>query len=152
MGSRRSSFTVVLARAPYLAGDRYRLILFDQRGCGRSTPNAGDTLLALKANTTSDLLADIEQLRELRRVERWLLFGGSWGVTLGLAYAEAHPDCVSEAVFFSITAGLRKEFDWITRQAGRFFPEAWERFRNGVPGGGSPRRSCGRLRSLARQS
>jgi proline iminopeptidase len=84
----------------YFDPERYRLILFDQRGCGRSTPYAGDTLLALEANTTSDLLADIERLRELRRVERWLLFGGSWGVTLGLAYAEAHPDCVSEAVFF----------------------------------------------------
>jgi pimeloyl-ACP methyl ester carboxylesterase len=117
----------------YFDPDRYRLILFAQRGCGRSTPYAGDTLLALEANTTSDLLADIERLRELRRVEQWLLFGGSWGVTLGLAYAQAHPDCVSEAVFFSITAGLRKELDWITRQTGRFFPEAWERFRNGVP-------------------
>jgi proline iminopeptidase len=110
----------------YFDPDRYRLILFDQRGCGRSTPYAGDTLLALEANTTSDLLADMERLRELRRVERWLLFAGSWGVTLGLAYAQAHPDCVSEAVFFSITAGLRKELDWITRQTGRFFPEAWE--------------------------
>jgi proline iminopeptidase len=117
----------------YFNPDCYRLILFDQRGCGRSTLYAGDTLLALEANTTSDLLADIERLRALRRVEQWLLFGGSWGVTLGLAYAQAHPDCVSEAVFFSITAGLRKEIDWITRQAGRFFPEAWERFRNGVP-------------------
>jgi proline iminopeptidase len=117
----------------YFDPDRYRVILFDQRGCGRSTPHAGDTLLGLEENTTSDLLADMERLRELRRVEQWLLFGGSWGVTLGLAYAQAHPDCVSEAVFFSITAGRRKELDWITRQAGRFFPEAWERFRNGVP-------------------
>ena len=61
----------------YFDPDRYRLILFDQRGCGRSTPHAADTHLALEANTTSDLLADIEQLRELRRTERWLLFGGS---------------------------------------------------------------------------
>jgi proline iminopeptidase len=117
----------------YFDPDRYRLILFDQRGCGRSTPHAGDTILALEANTTSDLLADVERLREMHRVERWLLFGGSWGVTLGLAYAQAHPDRVSEAVFFSITAGLQKEIDWITRHAGRFFPEAWESFQNGVP-------------------
>ena len=117
----------------YFDPDRYRLILFDQRGCGRSTPHAGDTHLALEANTTSDLLADIEQLRELRRAEQWLLFGGSWGVTLGLAYAEMHPNRVSEAIFFSITAGTQKELDWITRQPGRFFPEAWESFLDGVP-------------------
>ena len=89
----------------YFDPDRYRIVLFDQRGCGRSTPHAGDTHLALEANTTSDLLADIEQLRELVRIERWLLFGGSWGVTLGLAYAEVHPNRVSEAVFFSLTTG-----------------------------------------------
>lgn len=116
----------------YFDPDRYRLILFDQRGCGRSTPHAADTHLALEANTTSDLLADIEQLRELRRTERWLLFGGSWGVTLGLAYTEMHSNRVSEAIFFSITAGTRKELDWITRQAGRFFPEAWANFQDGV--------------------
>lgn len=110
---------------------RYRVVMFDQRGCGRSTPHAADSLAALAANTTADLIADIEQLRELRGVGRWLLFGGSWGVTLGLAYAEAHPDRVSEAVFFSLTAG--GDGSEITRDAGRFFPEAWERFRQGVP-------------------
>jgi len=117
----------------YFDPARFRIILFDQRGCGRSTPHAADTLKALEANTTSHLLADIERLRELRGVERWLLFGGSWGVTLGLAYAETHPNRVSEAVFFSVTAGTRAELDWITRQAGRFFPQAWERFRDAVP-------------------
>jgi proline iminopeptidase len=108
---------------------RYRSILFDQRDCGRSAPHAGDTHLALEANTTPDLLADIEQLRDLRRAERWLLFGGSWDVTLGLAYAEIHANRVSEAIFFSITAGTRKELDWITRQAGRFFPRPGRNFR-----------------------
>ena len=112
---------------------RYRVVLFDQRGCGRSTPSAADTLSALEANTTFDLLADIEQLRGLRRIGRWLLFGGSWGATLGLTYAETHPEPVSEAIFFSITAGLRKEIDRITRDAGRFFPDAWEAFQKGVP-------------------
>jgi proline iminopeptidase len=115
----------------YFDPERYCVVLFDQRGCGRSTPNAADTLSALDANTTFHLLADIEQVRELRRIERWMLFGGSWGVTLGLAYAETHPDQVSGAIFFSITAG--GDGDWITREAGRFFPEAWERFRQGVP-------------------
>jgi proline iminopeptidase len=117
----------------YFDPQRYRVVLFDQRGCGRSTPNAGDTLAALKDNTTQHLVADIEQLRKLRRINRWLLFGGSWGVTLGLAYAETHPKQVSEAVFFSITAGTRLETNWITRQAGRFFPEAYEKFCDGVP-------------------
>jgi proline iminopeptidase len=82
---------------------------------------------------TSDLLADIERLRELRRIGRWLLFGGSWGVTLGLSYAETHPERVSEAIFFSITVGLCKEIDWITRDVGQFFPNAWEAFQKGVP-------------------
>jgi proline iminopeptidase len=117
----------------YFDPDRYRVILFDQRGCGRCTPHAGDTLDALEANTTADLLSDIEQLRELRQVRRWLLLGGSWGVTLGLAYAQQHPDRVSESIFFSVTAGTRQEIDWITRHAGRFFPEAWERFQTAVP-------------------
>lgn len=117
----------------YFDPHRYRIILFDQRGCGRSTPNAADSNLALEANTISDLLADMEQLRALRRIERWLLFAGSWGVTLGLAYAQRYPDRVSAAVFSSITAGTRQELDWITRHAGRFFPEAWATFRNGVP-------------------
>jgi proline iminopeptidase len=76
------------------------------------------------------LLADIERLPELRRIEQWLLFGDSWSVTLGLAYAQAHPDCVSGAVLFSITAGC--ELDWMCR-TGRLFPEASESFRNGVP-------------------
>jgi proline iminopeptidase len=117
----------------YFDPAHYRVVLFDQRSCGRSTPSAADTLSALEANTTFDLLADIEQLRELRWIGRWLLFGGSWGVTLGLTYAETHPERVSEAIFFSITAGLRKEIDWITRDAGRFFPDAWEAFQKGVP-------------------
>ena len=112
--------------------NRYRIVLFDQRGCGRSTPHAGDTLEALEANTTGRLVGDIERLRRHLGLERWLLLAGSWGVSLGLAYAEAHPQRVSEAVFFSVTTSTRREIDWITRQAGRFFPEAWARFRDGA--------------------
>jgi pimeloyl-ACP methyl ester carboxylesterase len=95
-----------LAWRRYFDPGRYRLILFDQRGCGRSTPHAADTHLALRP-TRRRMLADIEQLRELRGTERWLLFGGSWGVTLGLAYTEMHSNRVSEAIFFSITTGPR---------------------------------------------
>jgi proline iminopeptidase len=107
---------------------RYRIVLFDQRGCGRSTPHA-----ELSANTTGHLLADIEMLRRHLGIERWLVFGGSWGSTLALAYAERHPDRVSEMVLVGIATTTREEIDWITRGVGRFFPEQWDRFRNGVP-------------------
>jgi proline iminopeptidase len=111
---------------------RYCVALLDQRGCGRSIPHVGDPAIGLEANTTSHLVADIERLRARLGIERWLAFGGSWGVTLGLAYAERHPDRVSEAVFFSVTTTRQREVDWITRQAGRFFPEAWRRFQHGA--------------------
>jgi proline iminopeptidase len=75
----------------------------------------------------------MERLRASLNIERWLVFGGSWGTTLALAYAERHRERVSEMVLFSITTTGRREVDWITRDAGRFFPEAWERFRDGVP-------------------
>ena len=77
--------------------DAYRVVLFDQRGCGRSRPDAGDPATDLSVNTTHHLLGDIEQLRRHLGVERWLVFGGSWGSTLGLAYAERHPERVTEA-------------------------------------------------------
>ena len=77
---------------------RYRAILFDQRGCGRSTPHASDPATDMAANTTDHLIADMERLREHLGVERWLLYGGSWGSTLSLAYAERHPERVSEIV------------------------------------------------------
>jgi proline iminopeptidase len=113
--------------------EAYRVVLFDQRGCGRSTPNAGDPSTDLSTNTTSHLIADVELLRSRLRIERWLLFGGSWGSTLGLAYAERHPDRVSEVVLVAITSGRRLEIDWITQDVGRIFPEQWARFRDGVP-------------------
>jgi proline iminopeptidase len=113
--------------------ERYRVVLFDQRNSGRSTPYAGDPEVDLSANTTAHLVADIERLREHLGIERWLVWGGSWGVTLAFAYAEAFPERVSELVLVAITAGDRRETDWITRDMGRVFPREWERFRDGVP-------------------
>jgi proline iminopeptidase len=110
----------------------YRIVLFDQRGCGRSTPDAADPGTSLAVNTTDHLIADIELLREHLAIERWLVIGGSWGATLGLAYAERHPDRVSEMVLFSVTNTSRREVEWVTRDMGRIFPEAWSRFRDAV--------------------
>jgi proline iminopeptidase len=111
----------------------YRIVLFDQRGCGRSLPHASDPATDMSVNTTEHLLADMERLREHLGIERWLLFGGSWGSTLILAYAERHPERVSEIVIPNVTMCRRSEIDWLYRGVGRFFPEAWERFRGGVP-------------------
>lgn len=111
----------------------YKMVLFDQRGCGRSTPNAGEYGVDLSVNTTHHLIRDIEQLREHLGIDKWLVLGGSWGATLGLAYAETHPDQVSEMVLFSVTNTSRREVDWVTRDMGRIFPAEWALFRNGVP-------------------
>jgi len=113
--------------------EAYRVVLFDQRGCGRSVPDAGDASTDLSTNTTAHLIADMEVLRRRLDIERWLVLGGSWGSTLGLAYAERHPERVSEIVLSAITSGRRSECDWITQDVGRLFPEQWARFRNGVP-------------------
>ena len=117
----------------YFDPERYRVVLFDQRGCGRSTPHASDPATDMSVNTTQHLLADMERLREHLGIERWLLFGGSWGSTLILAYAERHPDRVCAIVIPSVTMSRRSEIDWLYRGVGRFFPEEWERFRAGVP-------------------
>jgi proline iminopeptidase len=109
------------------------MVLFDQRGCGRSLPHASDPATDLAANTTRHLVADIERLRQALGVDRWLVLGASWGSTLALAYAEAHPDRVTEMVLFSVVTTTPREVDWVTRQAGRFFPDAWARFRDGAP-------------------
>jgi proline iminopeptidase len=120
---------------------RYRAILFDQRGCGRSTPHASDPAADMSVNTTEHLIADMERLREHLGIERWLLYGGSWGSTLSLAYAERHPERVSEIVLVAVTTTRRSEVDWLYRGVGRFFPDEWERFRAAVPeaeGGTTP--------------
>jgi proline iminopeptidase len=113
--------------------ERYRAVLFDQRGCGRSTPHASDPATDMRANTTAHLVADMERLREHLRIERWLVTGGSWGSTLALAYAEQHPERVRAIVLIAVTTTRRSELDWLYRGVGRFFPAEWQRFRAGVP-------------------
>jgi proline iminopeptidase len=112
---------------------RYRIVLLDQRNAGRSTPSAAEPVVDLSANTTAHLMGDIERLRRHLDVDRWLVWGGSWGVTLALAYAQAHPERVTELVLAAVTNGDRRETDWITRDMGRVFPREWERFRDAVP-------------------
>jgi proline iminopeptidase len=111
----------------------YRIVQFDQRGCGRSTPSVADPAVGVEHNTTRHLIDDIEQLREHLGIERWLLWGGSWGVTLGLAYAEQYPQRVTEMVLASVTMTRPADVHWLYNEAGRFFPEQWARFREGVP-------------------
>jgi proline iminopeptidase len=115
---------------------RYRVVQFDQRNCGRSTPHAADPAVDLRHNTTPHLVADMERLREHLGIDTWLLHGGSWGSTLILAYAEQHPERVSEIVIAAVTTTRRSETDWLYRGVGRFYPEAWDRFLAGAPGTG----------------
>ncbi len=119
------------ARSVYSASG-YRGVLFDQRGCGRSRPSAADPSTSLDANTTRHQIEDIERLREHLGIERWVVYGGSWGVTLGLAYAQRHPGRVTGLVLAAVTAGRKAEIEWITRDMGRIFPREWEKFRDGV--------------------
>jgi proline iminopeptidase len=91
--------------------DVYRVVLFDQRNCGRSTPAASDDSTNLAFNTTPHLLSDIESLREHLGIDRWLVFGLSWGSTLGLAYAERHPDRVTEIILAGVTMTRRSEVE-----------------------------------------
>ena len=106
----------------------YRIVLFDQRNCGRSLPSASDAATDLASNNTQSLVADMEGLREQLDIDRWLLCGGSWGSTLSLAYAERFPDRVAQMVLFGVTTGRHSEVDWAFRGGlARFFPEQWKR-------------------------
>ena len=107
---------------------RYCIIGIDQRGCGRSPPLAAEQPAALRHNTVDALIGDIEAVRAHLGIEKWLLCGMSWGVTLALATAQAHPGRVSRMVLGAITTTSREEVDWITGGIGRIFPEAFERF------------------------
>ncbi|NII09121.1 prolyl aminopeptidase [Oleiagrimonas sp. C23AA] len=109
--------------------EAYRIILFDQRGCGRSTPHA-----ELTDNTTWHVVADIERLREHLEVDRWQVFGGSWGSTLSLAYAETHPERVTELVLRGIFMLRRWELEWFYQKgADAVYPDAWEYYLNAIP-------------------
>ncbi|MEV0357939.1 prolyl aminopeptidase [Nocardia sp. NPDC050697] len=111
----------------------YRIVLFDQRGCGRSAPHIADGA-DLAVNTTPHLIADIEALRTRLGIERWQVFGGSWGSTLALAYAQGHCERVTELVLRGIFLLRRKEIDWYYNgAAGYLYPEEWERFLAPVP-------------------
>jgi proline iminopeptidase len=111
----------------------YRVVAFDQRNCGHSTPHASEPDVDLSTNTTPHLIADCERIRAHLGIDRWLVWGGSWGSTLGLAYAQAHPKRISQMILVSVVTTTRREVEWVTRAMGRIFPEAWERFRDAVP-------------------
>ncbi|MFC4243951.1 alpha/beta fold hydrolase [Gryllotalpicola reticulitermitis] len=108
--------------------DRQHAIAFDQRGCGRSTPLVTDRLDLLDSNTTSAQIDDIEAVREHFGIERWMVTGASWGATLALAYAQAHPERVTAIALLAVTTTSRAEVEWITESMGRVFPEEWDRF------------------------
>lgn len=120
--------------APAVRSPAYRIILFDQRGAGRSQPRV-DAVSDLSDNTTAQLLADLERLREALGVERWVVFGASWGATLGIAYAERHPEQVLGMVLSPVTLSRPGDLRWLYHETGRFYPDAWRRFRDGVPAG-----------------
>jgi proline iminopeptidase len=113
----------------YFDPKHYRIILFDQRGCGKSTPNA-----SLEENTTWDLVSDMEKIREHLRIEKWLVFGGSWGSTLSLAYSEKHPERVTHLVLRGIFLVRKWEIDWLYQSgADAIFPDLWENYLAPIP-------------------
>jgi proline iminopeptidase len=107
----------------------YRVVLFDQRGCGRSRPHA-----SIEANTTWHLVADIERIRQTLGIDRWLVFGGSWGATLALLYAQTHSDRVRHLILRGVFLMTRAELDWFyAGGAGQFWPDVWARFTGPIP-------------------
>lgn len=116
----------------FFDAEAYKIVLFDQRGCGRSKPLL-TSRSDLDFNTTQHLIHDIELLRRHLSIERWVVLGVSWGTTLALAYAQAHPDHVAALVLACVTTTSRHEVDWLTLGVGRFFPQQWERFASHVP-------------------
>jgi proline iminopeptidase len=114
--------------------EAYRIVLFDQRNCGRSLPSASDPSVSLERNTTWNLVADIELLREHLGIDRWMVFGGSWGSALALAYAETHPERVTEMVLRGIFTLRPFELYWYYQEgASLLFPDLWERFVEPIP-------------------
>ena len=113
----------------------WRLLRFDQRGCGLSTPHASDPAADMATNTTAHLIGDIERLRVRMGVARWVVFGSSWGATLALAYAQQMPARVAGIVLAGATTTRASEIDWLYRGLAPLFPEEWARFREGAPVG-----------------
>jgi proline iminopeptidase len=115
--------------------ERYRIVLFDQRNCGGSRPHAGDPAVSLERNTTPHLVADMERLREHLSIGRWLVFGGSWGSTLALAYAQAHPERVTEMVLRGVYLVRASDEAWGFTPSGaaHLFPAEWAAFRDAIP-------------------
>jgi proline iminopeptidase len=111
----------------------YRVVLLDQRGCGRSTPHASAYETDMSVNTTAHLIADLERLRRHLGIERWLVWGVSWGSALGLRYAQTWPEAVSELVLTVVATGSRPEVALLTTGLGKIFPEAFERFVGELP-------------------
>lgn len=107
---------------------KYLIVQFDRRNCANSTPSAAAPDVDLSTNTTDNLIVDIERLRQMLGIGRWLVSGGSWGTTLGLAYAETHPTAVTELLLSSVVTSTNAEVDWVTRAMGRIFPEQWAQF------------------------
>ncbi len=127
---------IVPAYRRYFDPTRYRVVLFDQRGCGHSLPHAAEPTANLSTNTTWHLVADMEKLREARGIEAWQVFGGSWGSALALAYAETHPERVTELVLRGIFTLRRSELDWYYNGgAANLAPEWWEKFCAPLPAG-----------------
>jgi proline iminopeptidase len=125
---------------------RFRIVGLDQRGCGQSTPHVTAPAYDLSTNTTAQLIEDIEALREHLEIERWLVNGVSWGSTLALAYAQAHPERVLGIVLMAVTTTDRFQVEWITETVGAIFPEAWDRLASHAEGAGiGYRRGAGRL-------
>lgn len=115
--------------------ERYCHVLLDQRGCGRSQPNACDDRAALTNNTTHHLISDLEALRSQLGIDRWLVLGASWGSTLGLAYAVTHPERVSELVLWAVVTTRAQEVHWLTHTMGEVFPEEFDVLRSVLPSG-----------------
>lgn len=114
----------------YFDPERYRIIQFDQRGCGQSTPNAA---VSLEHNTTRHLIDDMEAIRAALGVDNWLVFGTSWGSTLALTYAQRHPRHVRAMVLAGVTTTRQKEIDWLYHGLGMFLPAQWLRFITAIP-------------------
>lgn len=113
----------------YCDPEKYRIILFDQRGCGRSEPHA-----SLENNTTQALVADMEVIREHLGIKRWVIMGGSWGTTLALAYAETYPDKVLGLILRGVFLGRKEDIDWLYRDGTRkVFPDYWQEFIHPIP-------------------